>query len=154
MAGDEKGDPYFLRLNVPFDVERPEDARFVKELEAIPNGLKAALVRLLLLRSLPKHKDELQKLLTDAYQDHQGRGRMRGRPRTVEQRKLVARAAEVDAMSVGSETPRVLVQAVAPVVVLRDAVPVLPAGSVASSVVDDGGDSLQQYAGLLGTPTW
>jgi hypothetical protein len=153
MTGDEKSEPYFLRLNVPFDVERPEDARFVKELEAIPNGLKAALVRLLLLRALPKQKEELQDLLAAAYHDQQGRGRVRGRPRTAEQRKLVARAAEVDALSGQPESIKV----VAPVGKVKVVVSVTPVASMAAVVEGDaesGGDALQQYTGLLGTSKW
>jgi hypothetical protein len=153
MTGDEKCEPYFLRLNVPFDVERPEDARFVKELETIPNGLKAALVRLLLLRALPRQKEELQDLLAAAYHDQQSRGRVRGRPRTAGQRKLVARAAEVDALSGQPESESV----VAPVEKVKVVVPVAPVVPVAADVGGDAGndvDVLQQYTSLLGTSKW
>lgn len=81
MAGFSENEPYILRLNIPFDLQREEDARFVEQLDKLPNGTKVSVVRYLMTRALPVDAEAVKKVFDEALSDYQGRGRFRGRPR-------------------------------------------------------------------------
>lgn len=69
-----------LRFVVPVDPNREDDAALIDAFNGVPNGLIGTFARMLLLRALPKTKEELDALMLSALSDQAARKRVRGRP--------------------------------------------------------------------------
>ncbi|ODP35042.1 hypothetical protein [Pandoraea sp. ISTKB] len=81
-----------LRFVVPVDPSRADDAALLEAFAGVPNGLIGTFARMLLLRALPRTKDELDALMLNALADQSARKRVRGRP-SAKSGKTAARAA-------------------------------------------------------------
>lgn len=81
MADDEKQSLAFLRLAIPFDTTRPDDSALLAALGELPNGMKAAVVRYMLLGAFQSIEAQgIDAIIADALREQKARGRSRGRP--------------------------------------------------------------------------
>lgn len=112
-----------LRFVVPVDPTREDDAALMDAFNGVPNGLIGTFARMLLLRSLPRAKDELDALMLNALADQAARKRVRGRPSAKSGKSAVGTPIEPQRQkAVSAKSNDAMPTASAPAVRAREAV--------------------------------